>query len=102
MFVAIYRWKIIQESEEMFLQGWHRRTEEIYRRCGSLGSRSHKAEDGSWAAYAEWPDRETWESAARFEAEDKEAEQMMKESVEESSGDIYMEVVDDLLQRANV
>ena len=102
MFVAIYRWKIIHKSEEVFRQGWRRRTEEIYRRCGSLGSRLHKAEDGSWVAYAQWPDRESWESAARIEVEDKEAEQMMKESVAERYPDIYLEVVEDLLERANL
>ncbi len=102
MFVVVYRWKIIEDKEEVFRQGWHRRTQEIYRRCGSLGSRLHKAEDGCWVAYAQWPDRETWESAARFEAEDEEAAQMMKDGVAERYPDIYMEVVDDLLQRAGV
>jgi hypothetical protein len=102
MFVAVYRWKIIEGGEEMFRQGWRRRTEEIYRRCGSLGSRLHKAEDGSWVAYAQWPDRVTWESAAKFDVEDEEAAQMMKGSVAERYPDIYMEVVEDLLQRSNV
>lgn len=102
MFVVLYRWKIVEGNEATFRQGWHRLTQEIYRRCGSLGSRLHKADDGSWVAYAQWPDRGRWEGAARIEVEDEEATQMMRASVAERYPDIYMEVVDDLLQRATV
>jgi heme-degrading monooxygenase HmoA len=102
MYVAVYRWKIKEGCEERFRQGWLRLTREIYRERGSLGSRLHKSDDGGWVAYAQWPNREAWEAAAGVEVEDKEAAQMMSESVAERHPDIYLEVIDDLLQKPNV
>ena len=63
MFIAIYRWKVIEGQEERFQEGWHRRTLEIYRQFGSLGSRLRRAEDGTWFGYAQWPDKSTWDAA---------------------------------------
>lgn len=99
MFIALYRWKLIEGQEERFQEGWHRRTQEIYRKYGSLGSRLHKAEDGTWVAYAQWPDKETWEAARGVAIEDAEAIEMMRDSIEMNYPDTYMQVVDDLLQR---
>lgn len=98
MFVALYRWRIKEGREARFHEGWHRRTEEIYRRCGSLGSRLHRAEDGTWVAYAQWPDKPAWEAARRVTAEDAEALAMMSESVEETLPTLHLEVVDDFLR----
>jgi len=98
MFVAVYRWKLKEGAEQRFREGWRRRTVEIYRECGSLGSRLHRAEDGTWVAYAQWPDRRRWEAARQVAVADTEAPAMMKESIEVSFPEILMEVADDLLQ----
>lgn len=100
MFVALYRWDLKEGQEERFREGWRRLTAEIQERRGSRGSRLHRAEDGSWVAYAQWPDRQAWESAARVETVDVEALKMMRESVEVSHPPVLMEVVDDLLEPA--
>ena len=100
MFIALYRWRLKEGQEERFREGWRRRTEEIYERRGSYGSRLHRAEDGTWVAYAQWPDRRTWESASGVEAADGEAEEMMRESVEAAHPTVLMEVSDDLLKPA--
>ena len=98
MFIALYRWKVKEGHEKDFLAGWHRRTEEIYQHCGSLGSRLHQAEEGLWVAYAQWPDRPTYDAAQSVPVIDAEARMMFRESIEESYPDIYMDVIDDLLQ----
>ena len=98
MFVAVYRWKLKEGREERFREGWRRRTEEIYRKCGSLGSRLHRAEDGTWVAYAQWPDRATWEAASSVPVEDTEAPALMRESVETNYPSLLMEVAEDLLR----
>lgn len=98
MFIALYRWKIKEGHENKFLEGWHRRTVEIYQHCGSFGSRLHKAEDGIWVAYAQWPDRQTYDAAQSIPVIDTEARLMFRESIEEAYPDIYMNVVDDLLK----
>ena len=98
MFVALYRWKLKEGREQKFREGWRRRTAEIYRECGSLGSRLHRAEDGTWVAYAQWPDRLAWEAARQVAVSDTEAGAMMKESVEVSYPETLMEVADDLFE----
>ncbi len=98
MFIALYRWKVREGHEKSFLEGWHRRTEEIYRHSGSLGSRLHQAEERLWVAYAQWPDRRTYDAAQSIPVTDAEARNMFRESIEESYPDIYMDVIDDLLQ----
>ena len=98
MFVAVYRWKLKEGQEQKFREGWRRRTAEIYRNCGSLGSRLHRAEDGTWVAYAQWPDRQTWEAARQVAVTDTEAPVMMKESIEASYPEMLLEVADDLIE----
>lgn len=98
MFIALYCWKVKEGREKNFLEGWQRLTEEIYQRCGSLGSRLHRAEDGLWIAYAQWPDRQTYDAARTVPGVDAEARTMFRESIEEAYPDIYMNVTDDLLQ----
>jgi heme-degrading monooxygenase HmoA len=98
MFIALYRWKVKEGREKNFMEGWHQRTKEIYQHCGSLGSRLHQAEDGTWVAYAQWPDRQTYNAAQSVPVIDAEARAMFRESIEESYADTYMNVIDDLLQ----
>ncbi|HEX9918357.1 MAG TPA: hypothetical protein VGA87_04270, partial [Pyrinomonadaceae bacterium] len=58
-------------------------------------------EDDTWVAYAQWPDRQTYDAARNIPGIDAEARGMFRESIEEAYPDIYMNVTDDLL-RANV
>jgi heme-degrading monooxygenase HmoA len=62
MFVVIYRWKIKPGSEERFRSAWSEATRAIALRYGALGSRLHRADDGDWLAYAQWPSRARWEA----------------------------------------
>ena len=98
MFIALYRWSVKEGQEHRFREGWRRLTEEIYRQRGSYGSRLHRAEDGTWVAYAQWPDRQAWEASARAVALDTEASEMMRESIEARYPPMLLEVVDDLLK----
>jgi quinol monooxygenase YgiN len=60
MFCVVYRWNVKPEMEEQFRSTWREITEAIFKQMGSLGSRMHQAQDGSWIAYAQWPSREHW------------------------------------------
>ncbi|HEX8458046.1 MAG TPA: antibiotic biosynthesis monooxygenase [Pyrinomonadaceae bacterium] len=97
MFVAVYRWKLREGQEEKFRAGWLRRTGEIYQKCGSLGSRLHRADDGTWVAYAQWPDKQTWQAARSVAVTDTEAVALMRESIAESYAEMLLEVEEDLL-----
>lgn len=98
MFIVLYRWRVKEGEEGRFREGWRRLTEEIFSRRGSYGSRLHRAEDGTWVAYAQWPDRRAWEMSQGEAAVDAEAQEMMRRSAEMSHPPMLMEVTDDLLR----
>jgi hypothetical protein len=61
-FAVLYKWTIRAEMADEFTRAWQAVTH-AYRTIGALGSRLHRTDDGAWIAYAEWPDRVTWENA---------------------------------------
>jgi hypothetical protein len=62
MFAVIYRWRLIPGREAQFEEGWRAGTMAIAKVFGGWGSRLHRG-DGAVFAYAQWPDRATWERA---------------------------------------
>jgi len=62
-FAVIYRWRLAPGSEEAFVAAWRLVTDHLRETCGGLGSRLHRCDDGTWAAYAQWPARRDWERA---------------------------------------
>lgn len=89
--------------EARFREAWRRGTRAITRLYGSFGSRLHRASDGRFIGYAEWPDEATWRAAfeAKMVYDDPEARAMFVEALEEGPGELIaaMEVTDDLLTR---
>ena len=75
MYVAVYAWRVKPGHEERFRVAWRRGTLAITRLYGSFGSRLHRAGDGRFIGYAEWPDEATWKAAfdARMVYDDPEA-----------------------------
>ena len=94
MFAVVYRWRLHPGSEDRFQDGWERVTRAIRAGCGSHGSRLHRAADGTWVAYAVWPDAATRERCAFDEPE---GERAMAESVAERFPELTLELVSDLL-----
>jgi quinol monooxygenase YgiN len=64
MFCAVYQWQVKVGMEEQFRQTWRTITEAIFAQNGSLGSRLHQNEDGTFVAYAQWPSRDLWAANA--------------------------------------
>lgn len=63
MFAIIYNFEAKEGKEEEFEKAWREMTELIYAAAGSLGSRLHIEGHRRYIAYAQWPDRETWEKS---------------------------------------
>lgn len=97
MFIAFYRWKLKAGKEDQFRAAWAKVTRAIREKCGSLGSRLHKVEDGTWAAYAQWPTKELWQADRTLDAETNIARQKMREAIEEDLPELHLTVSDDLL-----
>lgn len=96
-FCVIYRFRLRLGHEEEFRTGWTRLTEEIREQRGGLGSRLHLGEDGWWYAYAQWPDRATWERSGDMQAQDTDAVQLMADAIAERKPPILLEPKIDLL-----
>lgn len=104
MFVVVYHWRLREGKEEHFREGWRRVTEAVLRNCNSLGSRLHRNHDGTYVAYALWPDQKHWEDAwSGGQQHDEDGFLMMQESIDSEepifSPIFKMEVTDDLLMQ---
>jgi catechol 2,3-dioxygenase-like lactoylglutathione lyase family enzyme/quinol monooxygenase YgiN len=97
-FAVIYRWKLEPGREAEFLDGWRRATRAIRASRGGLGSRLHRGADGVWIAYAQWPDRATWEASRAEESADPKASALMSDAIAESFPPILLEPVADMLE----
>ena len=103
MYVAVYAWRVKPGKEEQFREAWRRGTRAITRLYGSFGSRLHRADDGRFIGYAEWPDQASWQTAfdAKMAYDDPEARQMFLDAILEAppNGEpvFAMTVTDDLL-----
>lgn len=61
MFCVAYRFHPLEEDDTAFIACWKEMTQLIESELGGLGSRLHRTEDGDLYAYAQWPDRASWE-----------------------------------------
>lgn len=101
-FTILYRWRLHPGKEQQFIEVWSRNTPEIIKRCGGLGSRLHKSEDGIWVAYAQWPDRATWEASYTVPEWDEAGSRLMEEAIFERLPRILLEPVADFLVAGSV
>jgi len=97
MLVAVYRWRIKPGKEKDFERLWEAGTQMFRDEQGALGSRLHRSEDGTYFAYAQWPDRLTYFAKKVFSAAHSENLGHMKECILESFPTITGEVSCDLL-----
>lgn len=101
-FTVIYRWRLHPGQEALFREHWARNSQEFIRRCGALGSRLHQADDGTWVAYAQWPDRETWAASPSPQTWDPEGAARMAAVVAERFEPVLMAPVEDFLLPATL
>ncbi len=97
MVVYFYRWKIKSGQETQFQEGWELITRELREKCGSLGSRLHKGNDGLFYGYAQWPDRESRQNAELTGSEVTRARMLMKDATEHSFPDVELSPIADYL-----
>lgn len=96
-FCVIYRWKVDPVQEDRFLAAWETLTHAIREKRGGLGSRLHRDDQGWFVAYAQWPDRETWERSQAKESADPGASAILREAVVEADPPMGLDPVRDLL-----
>ncbi len=98
----MYRWRVAPDKEAAFVAAWRRVTELIKERRGGLGSRLHRAADGTLFAYAQWPSEEAWRASAergKTEVLDASAAAVMKDAIVERFEEVRLTPIADLLER---
>lgn len=60
-YTIIYSFKVVDGKENEFINYWTELTKLIYEFEGSYGSRLHKINENLFIAYAQWPDKETFD-----------------------------------------
>lgn len=63
MLAVVLEFDVIEGKDKEFIDAWTECTKTIYENFGSLGSRLHLSETGSYIAYAQWPNAETYEQS---------------------------------------
>lgn len=98
-FAVLYRWRLVSGREESFRAAWARATDAVRAQRGGLGSSLHRAEDGTWWAYAQWPDRGAWETFQAGPPTSEADATAMRDGIAERFDPIPLEVVEDLLRQ---
>lgn len=97
MFNVIYRWKLQPGKEDQFQKAWAEATALIRTHRGGLGSRLHRCTDGTYLAYAQWPDQKTWERSSNVPLPQSSAMDQMKDAIVSSEAPVQMSLLMDLL-----
>lgn len=94
--MILYRWRLRPGSEPQFIADWSTVTQALRKRCGSLGSRLHRGDDGLWYGYAQWPDAEVVERAFAFPV-DEAASSRMRDAIVEDFVPVRLSAMADFL-----
>ncbi len=99
MFCVLYKFTVKPHHDEPFRQHWLLVTQWYYRHAGSLGSRLHRANTGTYIGYAQWMSREGWEQGRdQSDTELQVNRKAMRECCEEIEVLYELDVTDDWLQ----
>ena len=97
-YAVIYAFDVQDGNEEEFIRLWSELTSAIASQCASHGSRLHRDQDGRFIAYAQWPDKNTFDSAwDKLDAHALSLSQRMK-AVSQSTVLHQLETTEDLFQ----
>lgn len=96
MFAVIYRWQLKPGTEDQFRAAWRQGTKDIEELFETGGSRLHRASDGSWLAYARWPNKQARNKAFR-DGPPSAAVAEIQKYIEKEIDQISLEITDDLL-----
>lgn len=95
--VVLYRWRLHPGMEASFVEAWSRVSERLRAERGSLGSRLHRADDGLWYSYAQWPSATTRSDSFALGSIDDEAGRQMSRAIAERFPEIILEPVADFM-----
>lgn len=96
-FAVVYQWRVKLGMEAQFRSAWEELTAWHREQRGALGSRLHRTDNGTVVAYAQWPDRQSWERSCSLHEQDTELSRRLLESVEETWSPMFLTTLSDRL-----
>ncbi len=96
-FAVIYQWRVRPGMEAQFCAAWEALSASLLAERGARGARLHRTESGDYVAYAQWPDRATWERSCALHERDAALSQRMLEAVEDTWPPLLLATVSDSL-----
>ncbi len=99
-FAVVYQWRLKPGMETQFETAWEALTA-LLRSArgarGSRGSRLHRTDNGTLVAYAQWPDRASWERSCKLHELDATLSQRMLDAVDETWSPMLLTTLADRL-----
>ena len=100
-FAVIYQWRLKEGCEVQFRKAWDELTRLLADKRGARGSRLHRTDYGTLVAYAQWPDRATWERSCELHTLDENLSRQMLDAAEETWAPVFLTPLSDQLQPEN-
>lgn len=97
MYSAFYHWRIKPGREQDFVRLWSEGTLLFRDEQNTLGSRLHKADDGTYFAYAQWPSADMFHGPRTLSPHHTQVLKDMRDCVEQSFPAVLGEVLVDCL-----
>ena len=81
MYTVLYQWDVHQDKHDDFISGWEAVTDHYLAKHNSLGSKLHQISDNRFMAFAQWPSKESRDSAFNLNDAPHQAVEKMKNSI---------------------
>ncbi|MDD3762152.1 MAG: antibiotic biosynthesis monooxygenase [Nevskiales bacterium] len=95
-FAVVYQWRVRAGLDRQFREAWEALTRVLIEQRGACGSRLHRADAGTYVAYALWPSRAVWEQSCTLHEQDQTLSQQILDAVEDTWSPMLLETVADL------
>ena len=96
---AFYHWTVKEGREADFEKAWEEVTRDGKERCGAHGAILHRCDDGTYAAYALWPDKKSREECWLGPQSQTPEAKALIDCVEKEHEEVLMDVKADRLEK---
>lgn len=97
-FAVLYQWQVKAGKVRQFATAWADLSDALKAERGALGARLHRADQGTWMAYAQWPSRAVYEQVGTLEQVFPDALARLQDAVEDTWPPIFLTPHDDRLE----
>lgn len=97
-FAVLYQWQVKPGKVKQFVTAWGDLMDALKVERGALGARLHRTEQGTWMAYAQWPDRACYERVGTLDAVFPDARDRLQDAVDDTWPPVFLTPFDDRME----